>query len=125
MKDIKKKYLQILCVELEDLQEDLRLLIDASVARREKNEISPYVCQENLALLRSEIVGINRLCGDIASASADEYEDLDALVEAMRGKINAMISRHALAEAVRRLVDRRLEKVYRYVQDDLSAAVRS
>jgi hypothetical protein len=125
MKDIKKKYLQILCVELEDLQEDLRLLIDASVARREKNEISSYVCQENLALLRSEIVGINRLCGEIASASAQEYEDLNALIEAVRGKINAMISRHALAEAVRRLVDRRLDKVYRYVQDDYGAAVRS
>ena len=56
MKDLCRKFQRLLHVELEDLREDLDLFVEVMTARHESGEITDYVYNENLAVLRNEIM---------------------------------------------------------------------
>jgi hypothetical protein len=49
----KIKFMKIIFIEIEDLIEDLKHLIAEHETRKAHNEITEYVCRENVALLEN------------------------------------------------------------------------
>lgn len=112
----KKRYLNILDIELENLAEDIALLIAEYRRRKEEGEITNYVLLENLAVLQSEIHGVERFRRLLKSIESVSYDDLDSLVADIRDRIKAIMDRSSFPEALYPLVLRRLAKVARYVK---------
>jgi len=112
----KRKYLRILDLELQSLEEDIGLLIDDYKRRKEKGEITNYVLLENLALLQSQMNGIASFRRLLASVDPESHPDLDALVRDIHSRIKAIMDRSSFPESLYPLVLRRLAKVAQYVK---------
>jgi len=116
MSDLKKTYLQILKIELEDLKEDINTLTEECKARKEHDEISSYVYMENLAVLNHEILDIERISEEIDELDLDQFPDVDALINHLICDIEQELAQHNLMEAVCDLVKRKIRKVGNYVK---------
>jgi len=112
----KRKYISILDLELESLEEDIGLLIDDHKRRKEQGEITNYVLLENLALLQSQMNGIASFRHLLASIDPESYSDLNSLVRDIHSRIKAVMDKSSFPESLYPLVLRRLAKVARYVK---------
>jgi hypothetical protein len=112
---IKRKYLDILRIEVEDLIEDIGLIVNEYTERRDRGEITNYVFLENLAVLHNELLGVDDMMEMLDSVDPESYSNLDELVADIEVKIKNKIKNSHLAEALYPLVKRKLEKVSRYV----------
>ena len=76
-----KKFIKLLTLEMEDLEEDLQILRDMYRDREKKGEITHYVLMENAGLLENELACIAFLKKElnemptIACGSYDELAD--------------------------------------------------
>ena len=113
---VHSKYISILLLELESLEEDVTLLIDAYKDRKEKGEITDYVLLENLAVLKSEIHGLESFRRLLTELDPESYEDLDSLVQDIRSRIKSIMDGSSFPESLYPLVLRRLAKVARFVR---------
>ena len=77
MRQIKKHYLEILRIELEDLREDLQLLIDECQRNRENGKITDYVFLENVTLFKNELLGVDEFFKIIDTIDTAQYETLE------------------------------------------------
>ena len=111
------KYLAILRVELEDLEEDLTVLKSLYDERDKRGEITHYTCLENVALVQEEISGIADMVRSMETIDPNRYSGLDELVKDLEALCRRRIKESDFPEAVFSLVQRKLEKVLRYVID--------
>jgi len=58
MKTKAHKFLSILKMELEEIEEDLKTLLEIYRCHEQKHEITNYVLQENSSLIQAEIAAI-------------------------------------------------------------------
>ena len=71
MREKLNKYLKVLKVELEDLEEDLRLLESLYNQRAQREEITHYLFLENVSLVKSEISGIDQIIHSLDDITAE------------------------------------------------------
>jgi hypothetical protein len=116
MPDHKGKYLKLLAIELEDLRDDLETLIANCLERMERKEITKYVCFENMAVLRNEILSIDSVSQILSSVDVDDYDDLDALMNDLDLRFWEKLKEHGFPQGPRRLIRRKLEKVLQYMR---------
>ena len=116
MSDLKKTYLQILKIEIEDLKEDINALTEETRHRKEHAEISAYVYMENLAVLNHEILDIEAIARRLDELDLDQFPDVDALINHLIADIELELAEHNLMEAVYDLVKRKIRKVGNYVK---------
>lgn len=116
MKDVKRKYLKLLAIELEDLKEDIEGLVQETEQRMRADRISPYVCFENLAVLKNEILDIETVSGILNEVRSEDYDSLDALVVGVESRFRVTLREYIFAEAAMRLIRRKLEKVAEYLR---------
>ena len=112
---IKRKYLDILRIEVEDLIEDIGLIVNEYKRRKDRGEITDYVFLENLAVLHNELLGVDDMMEMLDSVDPEDYSNLDDLVADIEIKIRKKIENSHLAEALYPLVKRKLEKVSKYL----------
>ncbi len=112
---LKRKYLDILRIEIEDLTEDIGLVVNEYKRRRDREEITNYVFLENLAVLHNELLGVDNMMEMLDSIDPDAYDRLDDMVADIEIKIRNKIKDSYLAEALYPLVKRKLEKVSKYL----------
>jgi len=115
MRDLKQKYLRILGVELEDLKEDVAQLAEGLTHRWHCEEITDYVFMENLAFFKNEILGTDGLMRDISVVNPDSFASLEELIDHLSTRVTLHIRDHDLPQALCELVQRKLDKVRRYV----------
>ena len=114
----KKKYIQILKIELDDLEADIELLMNECIQKGEKQQITKYVLLENLAVLKNEMSGIEHFKKILDEMNTDEYPDINNLVNEIDKKFKAYIERGGLVKAVYLMVERKLHKVLKYVKTE-------
>ena len=112
---MKKKYLDILKIEIHDLTDDIGLLVDEYRKRKEKDEITNYVFLENLAVLHNEMQGVDNLVEILSDVDPDTYTDLDEMVIDIKKRMRDRIRTSNLAEALYMLVSRKVDKVATYI----------
>jgi len=111
----RKNYLNILRMELEDLHEDIDNLIRECAEQKEDCEITNYVYMENLANLKNEMLGLDVFAKIIDSTDPESYATLDEMISALKVVFAERMSEYGIINAIRLLVERKLEKVKKYV----------
>ena len=109
------KYLKVLKIELEDLEEDLEVMKELYDRREQRNEITDYVFLENVALLKTEIAGVESLVKSIDDIPVDQFSHLDEFVDYVDALFRERTEHSGYPEAVYALVKRKLSKVSRYI----------
>jgi hypothetical protein len=116
--DIKaQKYLEILKIELEDLILDLELGEEVLKKRLEEHEITEYVFMENIGLLKKEVLGIEKL-KKVVGAAGDEHKSIGELRILLEDYFAKELHAAGLPKVVSLLVNRKLEKITRYMSLD-------
>ncbi|MBN1420330.1 MAG: hypothetical protein JXP34_16235 [Planctomycetes bacterium] len=109
-----ENYLKILTIELEDLREDLEALIERCAAEREAGRLSPYVCLENLALFKNELLGVDAFGRIVRETDPSAFAALEAMIDHLRHRFRALARDAGFADAVHICIDRKLAKVAKY-----------
>ena len=115
MRQQRKHYLQILRIELEDLKEDLELLIEECKQSRESERITDHVFLANLTLFKNELLGVDEFFKILDETDHSQFDNLDTLTDHLRKCFREKIETYGLAEAVNICIERKLDKVARYV----------
>ncbi|MBN1498704.1 MAG: hypothetical protein JW982_00990 [Spirochaetes bacterium] len=115
MKDLKKKYIQILKIELEDLHNDIDMYMEQMQNDAQCGEITNYVFRENLALLNNETVGIEIINEYLDTLNLDEFEDINALMQKIKSDLLEKLEKDGIAHALFIYLERKLDKVSLYV----------
>ena len=109
------KYLKVLRIELEDLETDLAVMKDLYDLREQQEEITDYVFLENVALLKSEIAGVESLIRSIDDIPVERFQHLDEFVDYIDSLFRERTKHSGYPESVYALVRRKLSKVSRYI----------
>ena len=117
MKDLLRKFIGILKVELEDLESDIGDLLEVCQRRKDNREITNYVYLENKSLLIREITGIKSLVHSLDALDTQGFSSSQEMFRAIDLQILARTREGDFPEAVYSLVKRRLEKVIKYLGD--------
>lgn len=115
MRKIKEAFKEILLVELDDLDEDIKVLIKQSESDYSNDAISNYVCMENLAVLQNELFGVEGFREEIASLDILKYASLTEMIDDIKNRLSERIKEKGLVPSIKVLVDRKIEKVKIYV----------
>lgn len=115
MKHLLRRFLGILKIELEDLEEDIEDLVEVCQRRKDHHEISDYVYQENKTLLLNEIAAVKSLVHRLDGLDTGGFATQQQLFDEVDRLIQAKTRESAFPEAVYSLVKRRLDKVAQYL----------
>lgn len=110
-----EKYLAVLRLELADVQHDIEALIEGITKERESGELTNYVFLENLALFRNELLAVNAFDRILDKVDPVAHAELHELVDYVRTSFRAQVEAGGFAEAIIGYVERKLDKVERYV----------
>jgi hypothetical protein len=115
MRQSKKHYLQILKIEVEDLREDLELMIEECRKSYQMEKITEHVFLANLTLFRNELLGLEEFSRIVDTTECDSFETLETMMDYLRKRFREKMSTGGLAEALYICIERKLNKVARYV----------
>ena len=115
MRQAKKHYREILLIEMDDLKEDLDCMIQRTEEAFRQGRITERVHKENAALFRNEKLGVDEFSKLLHGLDVEGHASLDAMIEALKLSFRSLSQRLALANAVVICVERKLDKVRRYV----------
>ena len=116
MRAINHNYLTILRIELDDLSTDIEHLIQECSQGLEHGIISQNVFMQNLATFKNELLGVHSFQKILDNLQPEEYSDLDSFIEDIRTQFQALLRSHGLVRALQVYVDRKLDKVARYIK---------
>ena len=111
----KEKFLKILIVELEDLDKDIKMLIDECSDKHSHEKISDYVYLENLAVLQNELFGVEGFIEDVKSINLDTFETVEILVDELIKLIKNRVHEKGMVKSIVFLVERKIKKVAFYM----------
>lgn len=114
MKNRIERYLKILKIELEDLEQDI---LDAEIILRKRldeHKITDYVFMENLSTFKAELAGIKKMEQEIDDLPG-KYDTLDEIVAHISDFIKERVMEAGLPEVVYVLIKRKLDKIYKYL----------
>lgn len=115
MKEKIEKYTKILKIELEDLEKDLLMMAEIYHQRELKKEITDYVFLENLSLLQSEIAGIDNIIESLEEIDPSQFASIEGFAAYIADEFRNKTQEAGFPESVFALVDRKLQKVTRYI----------
>lgn len=110
-----RHFLDLLDVELADICADLREMEDLMRVRIDARDLTPYVYQENTALLELEIACITRLRIAVRNASFPPDTDLDAAAREISRLCAEETQRTQMPPAICIFVNRRITRVLQYL----------
>jgi hypothetical protein len=115
MKDLLHRFIGILKIELEDLEEDINDLLELCQRRKNGKEISNYVYLENQSLLLNEIAGIKSLIAGLGTMDTRKFSSQEEMFQEIDRLIHSRTRECAYPEAVYSLVKRRLDRVIQFL----------
>jgi len=115
MRALLNKFISIFRIELQDLKEDINDLLEILEKRKDSQEITNYVYMENKGVLLNEISSVEELLDSISAIDAYQYESVDAMITDVKKMLDQRIKDCAFPEVVHDLVQRKFEKVRKYV----------
>jgi hypothetical protein len=107
-----KKFLSMLRVEIEDLEDSIRTLMTTTDERFQRHEITGYVWTENRALLQREINLLELVGRRIAALRAEDMHGIHEVRETVRSQLEEFGD---MPEAIPSLIEKRMEKILRYL----------
>jgi len=118
MKELKRKYLKLLKIELEDLSEDLEIMLDLNSDKKDRREITNYVYMENLSLLQREIACVKDLMTYCDTVEVGQPNNLEELTGIYCRCLQERAQESDYPKAVTHLVNRKIKKIAGYLATD-------
>jgi hypothetical protein len=118
VKELKRKYLKLLKIELEDLAEDLEIILEMNSRKKDKGEITNYVYMENVSLLQHEIACLDDFmtyCETLAKEQPAGLASLEELASYFCRCLAERARKSDYPQAVMQLVEKRMSKIVRYM----------
>lgn len=115
MRHLNKIFYEIFLIELNDLDEDIKALIEQSKYKYSHEEISNYVCMENLAVLQNELFGVEGYIEDVKKTNPESYETMDDIMKYLHELLEKRIQEKCIVHSILLLVERKMNKVKKYV----------
>ena len=112
-----KKFIKMLTLEMEDLEEDIRLMRELYRDREEKGEITHYVLMENSGLLENELAGIRFLKNKLDEVPIVTCGSYDDLAEYINDLLKEKCQESDYPDGVFGFVQKRIEKVLKYMKE--------
>jgi len=113
-----RHFLRLFRVELDDLVDEMKLLVDRMESRYASGEISEYVHLENLALYRREIDAFAKFAGIVDGIDPSLYKCTSDIEADLLARSRDYVSRLEDPEAVYILLKRKIEKVGKFISSD-------
>jgi hypothetical protein len=110
-----KKFLSMLQVELEDLEDSIRTMIDTTEERFKRHEITGYVWTENRALLMREVNLLKMVRKSVAGIDPSKYGSIAEARTAVAEELKEFVDMPA---AIPDLIERRIDKIVRYLREE-------
>ncbi len=108
---------KIFRIEFEEAENDIQALMDYYSSRFENLEITPYVWQENRALLLKEVSCIKELEVDLRDwVPPEDKTDILAALHSLKSYLQDLVAKYDYPEVVNIVIDRISEKVSRYIE---------
>ncbi len=113
-----RKFIRLFEVEIESLHDEIEIILSSLDERLAKHEITDYVRNENYAVLRNELLGLE----DCLRARFEERADasLDDIAEEVRRCVRQRLIDHEYVPAVYGLINRRIDKIVAYLRSDVA-----
>lgn len=115
MRETKKRFLDILHVEMVDLKADIEWMIEESQRRHKENAITERVHLENISLFQNELLGVEEFIDLLLVTSPELFSSLDDMISEMIARFEKKIKSACLAEAIIIYTKRKIMKVKKYV----------
>jgi hypothetical protein len=125
MKDVYKRFRSILLIEIEDLHDDLKLFIEVINDRHEHRLITDYVYQENLAILRNEVLGLEDCLHGCPDLESHDVQSVDEVAELIKHDLRDRLSQRGYVPALYALLEKRIDRIAGYLKMDGMAGVQS
>lgn len=113
-----KKFLKVLKIELEELEDELIMFGELHKQREQTGEITTYVFRENMNVIRNEISGLREIVKSVDGLVSTRYQSFEEMVEDLDRKIKTKIKESSYGEAAYELVKRKLQKVHTYIRNE-------
>ncbi len=111
----RSKYLKVLKVELQDIVDDVKMMIEVCGRREKSGEITNYVHWQNTGLFTREIKGLNTLLEDLETIDPSRYETQEEMVQYINRLFEQSILKYDFPRVIHIKVKRKLAKVSRYL----------
>jgi hypothetical protein len=110
------KLLNILRIELQTVEHDLKSLAALYNERKRENSISEYVFLENTAFLDYEFRCIEHLLSDMKEFRYDRSLDIQQIIPDFLDFVHRRVSEKQYPEAVSFIVRQKIDKILRYLE---------
>ncbi|MFP4114054.1 MAG: hypothetical protein ACOC2Y_04500 [Spirochaetota bacterium] len=115
------KFVRLLKLEIESLHDEVEIILQSLDARLANHEITDYVRNENGAVLRNELLGLEDiLCTELDLEDRDQAS-VDEIAEAARACIKRRMKERDYVPALYDLVDGRIAKIVTYLRSPVAA----
>ncbi len=109
--------MKILALEIESMEDELSMLLHTLEDRHARQEISDYVRNENFVVLRNEVLGLHDCMNGLDDVRGCPAETLDDAADLARQVLHRRIADHGYVPALGRLIDARIDKIVRYINE--------
>ena len=116
MRAAKQNYIAILRIELEDPNQDIERLAEECSKGHDAGYLSENVFMQNLATFKNELLGVHSFQHILDEIDPNDYETVDEMIEDIRKRFQHLIRSHGLVDALKIYVNRKLDKVARYIK---------
>jgi hypothetical protein len=111
MSSLYRKFVRLLNVELESLRDELQVLVEHQDKRLADKEITDYVRNYNVAVLRNELMGLH---------DADSEGNIDEITDEVCGYVKHYFESRDKVPAIYELVKLRIDKIKTYLEDPVA-----
>ena len=115
MRETKKRFLEILHVEMVDLKTDINWMMEESQRRLNDGLITQRVHLENISLFQNELLGVEEFIDLLLVTSPELFSTLDDMIDDMTSRFEKKIQSTGLAQAILIYAKRKIMKVKNYV----------
>ena len=120
MTSLKQKFARLLSLELESLHDERELIVENMDHRLERHEITDYVRNENYAILKNEIIGLERFLVGVEIPLDTDVDSIDEIAMKARAYIRERLAERGYVAALSELVNLRIDKICAYLKLDRS-----
>lgn len=111
------KFIRLLQLEIESMHDEIELIMKTLDERLAKHEITEFVRNENCAVLRNELLGLEDFLRTEFSFGERSDISLGELVKEVRAYLRRRLSEREYVPALYELVSRRIDKIVAYLEE--------
>ncbi len=115
MQDRLSLALKVFRIELEEVENDVKSLLEYYSIKYDKREITPYVYMENRALLMKEVSCVKKLEADVANWEVPKSEDHHEVIDALKDYLKELVKERDYPKLVSLIIDRIGDRVKKYL----------